>query len=112
MIPNTATKVDIAAQTANSVLSIGNSSHKRQIVNVATGRISSDSTEAVNGSQFYAVMTYSGFNIKENGSPKSRINNNSQVDFANGTYTTTSVADGANNATVKVNVVTQDITKA
>ncbi|WP_275655204.1 ESPR-type extended signal peptide-containing protein, partial [Rodentibacter caecimuris] len=103
------TTANIAAKDAHSVLSIGNNNHKRQIVNVAAGRVSQDSTDAVIGSQLYAVMTHSGFNIKENGSSKSRINNNGQVDFANGSYTTASVTDGSNSATVKVNVVTQDI---
>ncbi|QIA77873.1 hypothetical protein [Rodentibacter caecimuris] len=106
---NTARTANVTAQTVGSVLSIGNRNHKRQIVNVAAGRVNQDLTDAVIGSQLYAVMTHSCFNIKENDSPKSRINNNGQVDFANGNYTTASVTDGSNSAAVKVNVVTQDI---
>ncbi|OOF48734.1 hypothetical protein BKK54_10255, partial [Rodentibacter genomosp. 1] len=104
-----ATTATIAAKTANSVLSIGNSSHKRQIVNVAAGRVSQDSTDAVNGSQLYAVMKNSGFNIQQNGSTKSRINNDGLVNFTDGSYTTAVVTDDNNSPSVKMNVVTQDI---
>ncbi|EEY5391954.1 YadA-like family protein [Escherichia coli] len=38
-----------------SVLSVGNTGHERQIVNVAAGEISSNSTDAINGSQLYSV---------------------------------------------------------
>ncbi|EOP9904143.1 YadA-like family protein [Escherichia coli] len=38
-----------------SVLSVGNAGHERQIVNVAAGEISSNSTDAINGSQLYSV---------------------------------------------------------
>ncbi|MCW9717138.1 YadA-like family protein [Avibacterium sp. 21-599] len=37
------------------VLSVGASDKERQIINVAAGKISSDSTDAINGSQLYAV---------------------------------------------------------
>ncbi|WP_218668764.1 ESPR-type extended signal peptide-containing protein, partial [Rodentibacter rarus] len=103
------TKATITGQTADSVLSIGNNSHKRQIVNVAAGRISEGSTDAVNGSQLYAVMKNSGFNIQQNSQTKSRINHDGLVNFANGSYTTAEVADSNNGATVKMNVVTQGI---
>ncbi|WP_143538930.1 ESPR-type extended signal peptide-containing protein, partial [Rodentibacter ratti] len=106
----TETTAAIAAKDANSVLSIGNNNHKRQIVNVAAGRVSQDSTDAVNGSQLYAVMKNSGFNIQQNGTPKSRINNDGLVNFTDGNYTTAEVTDGNNSSSVKVNVVTQDIT--
>ncbi|WP_424409307.1 ESPR-type extended signal peptide-containing protein [Pasteurella sp. PK-2025] len=37
------------------VVSVGNSTHRRQIVNLAPGNISASSTDAVNGSQLYMV---------------------------------------------------------
>ena len=39
----------------NGVVSVGAEGKERQIINVAAGKISSDSTDAVNGSQLYAV---------------------------------------------------------
>ncbi|OOH88032.1 hypothetical protein BMT54_09120, partial [Pasteurellaceae bacterium 15-036681] len=101
----------VAAGVANSSFSIGNSTanYQRQIHNVAAGRITSTSTDAVNGSQLYNVIHNLGFNIQENGTPKSRINNNNIVNFTNGTFTTASVSDGANSSAVKFDIVTQDV---
>ncbi|WGE47499.1 YadA-like family protein [Actinobacillus equuli] len=44
-----------AGNTAYSVVSVGNGNQKRQIQNVAAGRISATSTDAINGSQLYVV---------------------------------------------------------
>lgn len=44
-----------AGGTAFSTLSIGNSGAERTITNVAAGRVSATSTDAVNGSQLYAI---------------------------------------------------------
>ena len=53
-----------AGTTPKSVISIGNEGMERQIVNVAAGRVSKDSTDAINGSQLYAVankpITFTG----------------------------------------------------
>ena len=46
-----------AAGTASSVLSIGSVGQERQIQNVAPGVIATSSTDAVNGSQLYSVVT-------------------------------------------------------
>ena len=48
------------------------------------GRISATSTDAVNGSQLYTVMNNVGHNIQQNGTDKSRINNNGTVNYADG----------------------------
>ena len=40
---------------ANGVMSIGSVGGERQLINVAAGKVSADSTDAVNGSQLYAV---------------------------------------------------------
>ena len=43
-------------------VSVGTEQKQRQIQNVGAGRLSKTSTDAVNGSQLYAVMTNVGFN--------------------------------------------------
>ncbi|EEV25333.1 autotransporter adhesin, partial [Actinobacillus minor 202] len=97
---------------ADSVVSVGNGTYQRKIINLAAGAVTATSTEAINGSQLYNVVTNVGFNIQENGTAKSRINNNNIINFANGTYTTASVTDGANSSKVVFNVVNQAITSA
>ncbi|WP_439243303.1 ESPR-type extended signal peptide-containing protein, partial [Lonepinella sp. BR2474] len=98
------------AKSTTNVLSVGDSGKERQIVNVAPGQLTATSTDAVNGSQLYAVATYTGHNIQANGANTSRINNNGVVNYADGTYTTAKVTDGDNKATVSIDLVTQAIT--
>ena len=45
----------LAGGTANGTVSIGSASKKRTITNVAAGRVSATSTDAVNGSQLHAI---------------------------------------------------------
>ena len=95
---------------AGGAVSVGKEGFERQIQNVAAGRLAKDSTDAVNGSQLYTVLHNSGFNVKENGTSKSRINNNGFVNFVNGTLTTASVTDNGNGSDVTFNVNTTTIT--
>jgi autotransporter adhesin len=44
-----------AGSAVNGVVSVGKAGAERQIINVAAGKVSSDSTDAVNGSQLYAT---------------------------------------------------------
>ena len=44
-----------ASKTGNGTVSVGSENHERQIVNVGAGDISAKSTDAVNGSQLYAL---------------------------------------------------------
>lgn len=44
----------------NGVTSVGASGKERQVINVASGKVSSDSTDAINGSQLYAVANTVG----------------------------------------------------
>ena len=46
---------NFAGGTAHGTLSIGDSNAERTITNVAAGRVSTTSTDAVNGSQLYAI---------------------------------------------------------
>lgn len=52
---NNVTYGTFAGATPTSAVSVGDVDKERQIQNVAAGRISADSTDAINGSQLYAV---------------------------------------------------------
>ena len=106
------TTVSFAANSSaiGGAVSVGKAGNERQIQNVAAGRISATSTDAINGSQLHAVLNNSGFNVQENGSPKSRINNNDVVNFKDGNLTTANVTKTPNGTIVKFDVNTTNIT--
>ena len=95
---------------AGGAVSVGKAGFERQIQNVAAGRLAKDSTDAVNGSQLYTVLHNSGFNVQQNGTSKSRINNNGFVNFKDGNLTTVNVTDADNGTIVKFDVNTTTIT--
>ena len=97
------------ANNSLGAVSVGKEGFERQIQNVGAGRVTADSTDAINGSQLYTVLTYSGFNVQQNGTSKSRINNNGFVNFVNGTLTTASVTKNSNGSDVTFNVNTTTI---
>ena len=101
-----ATNVSYAASSSSTTgaVSVGSAGNERQIQNVAAGRISATSTDAINGSQLYTVMNNVGHNIQQNGTDKSRINNNGTVNYADGNLTTIAVTDGENASKVQINV--------
>ena len=105
------TTVSFAANSSaiGGAVSVGKAGNERQIQNVAAGRISATSTDAINGSQLHAVLNNSGFNVQENGSPKSRINNNGVVNFKDGNLTTANVTKTPNDTIVKFDVNTTTI---
>ena len=106
-------------KTTVSILSIGgeNGDNKmyRQIQNVAAGRMSADSFDAVNGSQLYYVRNYTGWNIGHNSNNlekvTGRVNNDHTVIFkANDNYVNVSTTlDATNKSTVNIGVNTSDI---
>ena len=106
-------------KTTVSILSIGgeNGDNKmyRQIQNVAAGRMSADSFDAVNGSQLYYVRNYTGWNIGHNSNNlekvTGRVNNDHTVIFkANDNYVNVSTTlDSTNKSTVNIGVNTSDI---
>ena len=98
------------SSTLKGAFSVGKAGEERQIHNVAAGRISATSTDAINGSQLYTVLNNSGFNVQENGNAKSRINNNGVVNFKDGNLTTAKVTDTENGTIVKFDVNTTNIT--
>ena len=106
------TTVSFAANSSaiGGAVSVGKAGNERQIQNVAAGRISATSTDAINGSQLYTVLNNSGFNVQENGNAKSRINNNGVVNFKDGNLTTVNVTDADNGTIVKFDVNTTNIT--
>ena len=106
------TTVSFAANSSaiGGAVSVGKAGNERQIQNVAAGRISATSTDAINGSQLYTVLNNSGFNVQENGKAKSRINNNGVVNFKDGNLTTVNVTDADNGTIVKFDVNTTNIT--
>lgn len=53
-----------AGTTPKGTVSVGTAGRERQIVNVAAGEISATSTDAINGSQLYAVATKIGQSAK------------------------------------------------
>lgn len=105
------TTVSFAANSSaiGGAVSVGKAGNERQIQNVAAGRLSNTSTDAVNGSQLYAVLNNSGFNVLQNNDYKARINNNNVVNFKNGTQTTAVVTKTANGTDVTFNVNTTTI---
>jgi autotransporter adhesin len=52
---NSTTYTGFAGNNPKSVVSVGSVGNERQITNVAAGRITSTSTDAVNGSQIYSI---------------------------------------------------------
>ena len=98
------------ANNSLGAVSVGKEGFERQIQNVGAGRVTADSTDAINGSQLYTVLTYSGFNVQQNGTSKSRINNNGFVNFKDGNLTTVNVTDADNGTIVKFDVNTTTIT--
>ena len=106
-------------KTTVSILSIGgeNGDNKmyRQIQNVAAGRMSAESFDAVNGSQLYYVRNYTGWNIGHNSNNEEkvtgRVNNDHTVIFkANDNYVNVSTTlDSTNKSTVNIGVNTSDI---
>ena len=98
------------ANNSLGAVSVGKEGFERQIQNVGAGRVTANSTDAINGSQLYTVLTYSGFNVQQNGTSKSRINNNGFVNFKDGNLTTVNVTDAENGTIVKFDVNTTNIT--
>ncbi|WP_427833472.1 YadA-like family protein [Actinobacillus pleuropneumoniae] len=108
------------------VVSVGGINEKgekltRRIQNVAPGLISAQSTDAINGSQLYAVaealktnIPESKWNLKEGNTQKDVVNSGDNVSFANGTGTTATVevADSGKTSTVKYSVNKSDLNVA
>ena len=97
-------KYNGTSSTQKGAVSVGDGALVRQIQNVGAGRITAESTDAVNGSQLYQAYYNAGFNIQDNGTAKSRINTHGKVNFVNGKNTEVVVTDGENAAKITVNL--------
>ena len=96
-------KYNGTSSTQKGAVSVGDGALVRQIQNVGAGRITAESTDAVNGSQLYQAYYNAGFNIQNNDTDTSRINTNGKVNFVNGENTKVVVEDGDNAAKITVN---------
>ncbi|MDP8100674.1 YadA-like family protein [Phocoenobacter atlanticus] len=68
---------------ANGVVSVGDVGKERQIVNVAPGKISATSTDAINGSQLHAVAKKSAWTLQKDGEDVDKVAGDI-VNFAKG----------------------------
>lgn len=67
-----------AGHRPTSVVSFGSEGFERQLQNVAAGNVTKTSTDAVNGSQLYAVASQVSTNVKVNNEQDIRIATNSE----------------------------------
>ncbi len=72
-----------AGTSPASVVSVGSAGAERQLVNVAAGNISATSTDAINGSQLYAVAAEvaKGYNVTSNGGTNVTLLPGAQTNF-------------------------------
>lgn len=92
---------NFAGNNPTGVVSVGVKDKERQVINVAAGKVSADSTDAINGSQLYSLAGEVGKNAEAIATIKNTINN---VSTEAGKHTTVkadanqnlSVADGTN----------------
>lgn len=75
----------------NMVVSFGTKSGGRQLQHVAAGKISSDSTDAINGSQLYSVIKNASWTIQNKGSEINKVHFGDMVNFIDGDGTTVEV---------------------
>ncbi|MDO4426849.1 MAG: YadA-like family protein [Moraxella sp.] len=77
----------------NGVVSVGSAANPRQIVNVGAGAITATSTDAINGSQLYAVADKlgQGFKVTEAGTLRGTVTPGETVNFIKGDNTTVTV---------------------
>lgn len=75
----------------NMVVSFGTKGGERQLQHVAAGKISNDSTDAINGSQLYSVIKNASWTIQNKGNEMNRVHFGDKVDFIDGEGTTVEV---------------------
>ncbi|MGV6987407.1 ESPR-type extended signal peptide-containing protein [Testudinibacter sp. P80/BLE/0925] len=96
-----------AGNAPKNAFSVGSVGAERQIQNVAAGRITATSTDAINGSQLYAVAEVAGkgWNIQANSGTSSKVAPGDTVNFVNGSGTTAAVntANGTSTVSYAVN---------
>lgn len=89
----------------NMVVSFGTKGGERQLQHVAAGKISNDSTDAINGSQLYSVIKNAFWTIQNKGNEINKVHFGDKVDFIDGDGTTTEVKkEDEHKTTVKYSV--------
>lgn len=91
-------KRQLAGSTAKGTVSIGSEDNERTITNLAAGRVSETSTDAVNGSQLYAVAEETGKGLKFGANSGETVTNKlgSEVDVKGSGNKEDSAYSGAN----------------
>ncbi|MGY4878558.1 ESPR-type extended signal peptide-containing protein, partial [Vreelandella aquamarina] len=89
-----------AGSTPTSVVSVGSAGAERQITNVAAGRITNTSTDAINGSQLFSVVD-TGFKLSADNGLEDTVKLGETVNYTND--------DGNLVATVRNNEVVYDL---
>ncbi|MGS2744729.1 YadA-like family protein [Halomonas sp. LS-001] len=89
-----------AGSAPTSVVSVGSAGAERQITNVAAGRITNTSTDAINGSQLFSVID-TGFNIAADNGADDTVRLGETVNYTND--------DGNLVATVRDNEIVYDL---
>ncbi len=94
------------ASAANGVASVGSVGQERQIINVAAGRVASDSTDAINGSQLNATnQAIDSLGVADAGNVKYGANADGTVDYSSVTLNgPVSIDGGATGGTTITNV--------
>ena len=106
-VVSTLTYGGFAGATSVGAVSVGAAGSERRIVNMAAGEVSKTSTDAINGSQLYAVTEVigKGINIQNNaGTNVSNILPGEAIAFKNGNLTTANVSAVDGNVAVSFDV--------
>ncbi|RXZ26407.1 hypothetical protein EPT55_09055 [Fusobacterium necrophorum] len=89
----------------NRVVSFGAKDKERQLQHVAAGKISNDSTDAINGSQLYSVIKNASWTIQNKGKEIHKVHFGDTVNFIDGDGTTVEVTkDSTTTNSNKTNV--------
>ena len=91
-----------------AVVSVGKKGYERQIKHVAAGQVTNVSTDAINGSQLYAVadslatkINKQHWNVGNNdGTVVNGVYHEDQVNFVNGNVTTVKVVDASSSSSI------------
>ncbi|MEG9544951.1 ESPR-type extended signal peptide-containing protein, partial [Mannheimia sp. HC-2023] len=105
-----------AGTNPTSTVSVGKANSERQIQNVAAGRISQTSTDAINGSQLYQIVRSGAWEVQTNNTKLSDVNWGDKVNFTssdgsvviNGTPESTSTGDKVTTIDLKVKPASSD----
>ena len=106
-VVSTLTYGTFAGATSVGAVTVGSAGEERRIVNLAAGEISKTSTDAINGSQLYAVTEVigKGINIQNNaGDNTANILPGEAIAFKDGNLTTANVTAVGGNVSVSFDV--------